>query len=92
MPDNLCLMPKSNLLFISEDSDYVGEGGTADNYVRILTPDGRLADFAKNIVPGMERTEFAGNVFSKDGKILFLNLYTVGATFAIWGDWSKFRS
>jgi uncharacterized protein len=92
MPDNLCLMPKSDLLFISEDSDYVGEGGTAENFVRILTPDGRLADFAKNIVPGMERTEFAGNTFTKDGKILFLNLYTVGATFAIWGDWSKFRS
>jgi hypothetical protein len=51
MPDNICLRPKTNLLFICEDSDYVGEGGTRDNYMRILTPDGRIADFAKNISP-----------------------------------------
>jgi secreted PhoX family phosphatase len=92
MPDNMCLMPKSKLLFICEDSDYVGEGGTPDNFVRILTPDGKVVDFAKNIVKGLERSEFAGSCFSRDGKIFFLNLYTVGATFAIWGDWSKFRS
>jgi secreted PhoX family phosphatase len=91
MPDNMCLMPGSDLLFICEDSDYVGEGGTADNYIRILTPEGKLADFARNVVPGFERTEFAGTTFSKDGKILFLNLFSVGATFAIWGDWSKFK-
>jgi uncharacterized protein len=88
----MCLMPKSELLFICEDSDYVGEGGTADNYVRILSPGGRLANFAKNIYPGYERTEFAGSCFSSDGKIFFLNLYNPGATFAIWGDWSQFRS
>jgi uncharacterized protein len=92
MPDNMCLMPKSRLLFICEDSNYVGEGGTADNFVRILTPEGRIANFAKNIVPGLEQTEFAGSCFSRDGKIFFLNLYNVGATFAIWGDWSKFKS
>ncbi len=92
MPDNMCLMPKSKLLFICEDSDYVGEGGTPDNYVRILTPEGKMANFAKNIVKGFERSEFAGSCFSNDGKIFFLNLYTIGATFAIWGDWSKFRS
>lgn len=92
MPDNICLMPKSKLLFMCEDSDYVGDGGTADNYVRILTPEGRIANFVKNIAPGMERTEFAGSCFSPDGKIFFVNLQSVGATFAIWGDWSKFRS
>lgn len=92
MPDNICLMPKSRLLFICEDSDYVGTAGTADNYIRILTPDGRIADFAKNIVPNFSKTEFAGSTFSKDGKTLFVNLQAVGATFAIWGDWSKFRA
>ena len=91
MPDNVCLMPKSRLLFICEDSDYFGEGGNPDIFVRILAPDGKMADFAKNIVPKLERTEFAGTTFSKDGKTLFLNIYAAGVTCAIWGDWDKFR-
>ena len=90
MPDNLCQMPQTRLLFICEDSDYVGEGGTPDNYVRILTPEGRVANFAKNIIPKMERGEFAGTTFSPDGKTLFVNIQMLGATFGIWGDWSKF--
>lgn len=92
MPDNICLHPKNKLLFICEDSDYAELGGTPDNYVRILTQDGKIADFAKNVTEKKEASEFAGSVFSKDGKTLFVNLQTVGATFAIWGDWRAFRS
>jgi secreted PhoX family phosphatase len=92
MPDNICLKPKSDLLFICEDSDYVGEGGTPDNFMRILTPGGKIADFARNITPNFTSSEFAGSTFSKDGTTLFVNLQTVGATFAIWGDWDKFRT
>lgn len=92
MPDNICLHPKSKLMFICEDSDYVVAGGTRDNYMRILTPNGRISDFAKNITPNFEGTEFAGSTFSKDGKTLFVNLQAVGATFAIWGDWDKFKA
>ena len=84
-------MPKTSLLFICEDSDYVGQGGTPDNFVRILTPDGKIADLVKNIVPKNERCEFAGVTFSPDGKTLFVNLQAVGATFAIWGDWGNFK-
>ena len=91
MPDNLCLHPKSKMLFICEDSDYVGQGGTADNFIRVLTPGGKMADFAKNITPNFERAEFAGSTFSKDGKTLFVNIQAIGATFAIWGDWNRFR-
>jgi secreted PhoX family phosphatase len=91
MPDNICLRPKSRQLFICEDSDYVGEGGTPENYVKVLTPDGRIADFAKNVTPKFTTSEFAGSTFSRDGKILFINLQNVGATFAIWGDWESFR-
>ena len=91
MPDNICLRPNSQEIFICEDSDYVGEGGTAENLVRIMTTDGKIADFAKNIAPGFETGEFAGAVFSPDGKTLFLNIQTMGATLAIWGDWGKFR-
>ena len=92
MPDNICLMPKSGLIMFCEDSDYIGEGGNPDIFVRILTPDGRMADFARNIVPKLERTEFAGTCFSRDGKTLFVNIYAAGVTCAIWGDWSGFRS
>jgi secreted PhoX family phosphatase len=91
MPDNICLRPKSAHLFICEDSDYIGAGGTREQFMRILTPDGKLATFAKNITPKFETSEFAGSTFSKDGKTLFVNLQNVGATFAIWGDWEKFK-
>ena len=92
MPDNICLKPNSDLLFICEDSDYASAGGTADNYIRILSPNGKMADFAKNITKGFEATEFAGSTFSEDGKVLFVNLQSVGATFAIWGDWDTFNA
>ena len=91
MPDNVCVMPGSQLLFICEDSDYVGTGGSPENFVRVLTPNGKIADFAKNITPNFLKGEFAGTTFSADGKTLFVNLQTVGTTFAIWGDWSKFK-
>lgn len=91
MPDNVCLMPNSNLIFICEDSDYVGQGGSPGNFMRVLTPDGKIADFAKNITPNFTNGEFAGSTFTRDGKTLFVNIQPVGATFAIWGDWSKFR-
>jgi len=91
MPDNVCIRPGSEHLFVCEDSDYVGVGATPENLIRILTPDGRIADFAQNITPNFIRSEFAGTTFSHDGKTLFVNLQGVGATFAIWGDWSRFR-
>ncbi|HMQ04439.1 MAG TPA: DUF839 domain-containing protein [Pyrinomonadaceae bacterium] len=89
MPDNICLAPKNGLLFICEDSDYAGQQSI--NHVRILTPEGRMADFAQNVSKDFPRSEFAGSVFSPDGKTLFVNLQAAGVTLAIWGDWSKFR-
>lgn len=90
MPDNIFLHPKSNLLFMCEDSDYVGMGGTLDNFVRILTPNGKIADFARNITDKQTGSEFAGATFDKDGKTMFVNLQTVGVTLAIWGEWENF--
>lgn len=91
MPDNICLSPKNNNIFICEDSDYVGLGGTTDNFMRILTPAGKIFDFAKNVTPGFEKSEFAGSTFSKDGKTLFVNIQGAGATLAIWGNWENFK-
>jgi secreted PhoX family phosphatase len=92
MPDNICLYPKSNLLFMCEDSDYGLAGSSPENFVRVLSPNGKVADFAKNILSGREASEFAGATFSKDGKTLFVNIQTAGVTLAIWGDWRNFRS
>ena len=65
--------------------------GVSENYLRILTPTGKIANFAKNVTPGFESSEFAGSTFSEDGKTLFVNLQAVGVTVAIWGDWQKFK-
>lgn len=92
MPDNLTVRPKTDLLFICEDSDYEGAGGTPENCIRILTRDGRIADLAVNIYEKKPRAEFAGTTFSRDGKTLFVNIQQAGVTLAIWGDWSKFRA
>ena len=89
MPDNLALMPKTGLLVICEDSDYGGQ--KAINHLRIMTPDGRMADFARNINKDVARSEFAGSCFSPDGRTLFVNSQTAGITLAITGDWKRFR-
>ena len=34
-------------------------------------------------------TEWAGSVFSPDGQVLFVNLYTPGITLAITGPWAR---
>lgn len=91
MPDNICLHPRNNLLFICEDGNYA-QLNQSENYVRILTPNGKVADFAKNIAPGFEAAEFAGATFSPDGQTFFVNIQQVGVTLAIWGDWKNFAA
>ncbi|MBA2732872.1 MAG: DUF839 domain-containing protein [Acidobacteria bacterium] len=81
-PDNLCVSPRGRGLLLCED----GEG---TQRVRGLTHEGRIFDFASNIVPAFETEEFAGATFSPDGKTLFFNIQTPGLTFAIWGPWNK---
>jgi uncharacterized protein len=82
MPDNLCVSPRGGLV-ICED----GKGG--DQFIRGLTRQGRIFDFARNLTPGFEGREFAGATFSPDGATLFVNLQTPGITLAIWGPWEK---
>jgi secreted PhoX family phosphatase len=90
MPDNLALMPHSDLLVICEDSNYGGE--KAINHLRILTRNGQMADFAVNINKDFPRSEFAGSCFSPDGRTLFVNSQTAGITLAITGDWKRFKA
>ncbi len=79
MPDNICFGRSGNL-FICEDNP-------VENFIRVLSPNGLLSNFAKNIVPNFQATEFAGSVFSRDLQTLFVNLQAPGFTFAIWGNW-----
>jgi secreted PhoX family phosphatase len=81
MPDNLCVSPNGGLI--------VCEDGNNEQYLRGLTRDGRIFDFAKNILPGYEGKEFAGATFSPDGHTLFANIQTPGLTLAIWGPWQR---
>ena len=78
-PDNLCVSPRGMVL-ITEDGSY-------SNYVTVLTPSGRMFDFAQNTANG---SEIAGPTFSPDGQTLFLNVQRQpGATYAIWGPWER---
>lgn len=85
-PDNICMTPRGGLL--------VCEDPVRDPFVRGLTPDGRVFDFAQNL---MNDREFAGVTFSPDGQTLFLNIQgdTSGpprhrsVTLAIWGPWDR---
>jgi secreted PhoX family phosphatase len=86
-PDNLTVSPRGGLLMC--------EDGWGSNYLRGLTPDGRIFDFAQNLA---NVNEFAGATFSPDGRTLFVNVQgdkrvggegVLGSTFAIWGPWER---
>jgi secreted PhoX family phosphatase len=78
-PDNITVSPRGGLV-ICED------GGGAQ-YLRGLNKRGQIFDFALNIHPGNEDSEFAGACFSPDGDTLFVNIQTPGLTLAIHGPW-----
>jgi secreted PhoX family phosphatase len=78
-PDNICVAPGGGLCLC--------EDGDGEQYVRGLTPRGRIFNFARNIVPSFDTSEFAGATFSPDGETLFVNIQTPGITLAIWGPW-----
>jgi uncharacterized protein len=87
-PDNLTVSPRGGVL-LCEDPDRARQA-----FLRGLTDDGELYDFAANIRPGtipgsstpQSFDEFAGATFSGDW--MFVNIQTPGVTFAITGPWS----
>lgn len=86
-PDNLTVSPLSGDLFLCEDT---GE----PQFVRGLTKDGRIFDFAK---ANALDSEFCGACFSADGRTLFVNQQggrrgggdAAGRTYAIRGPWTS---
>ncbi len=78
-PDNVTVSPRGGIVLC--------EDGRGEQYIRGLTREGRLFDFARNVE---SRSEFAGATFSPDGGTLFVNIQDdPGATFAIWGPWEQ---
>lgn len=100
-PDNITVSPKGAIV-MCEDGD--GEDG-GDNGLRVLTPQGKVFDFAQNIKPidlhlvddedypqpgeSFGVSEFSGVCFSPDGKWMFLNVQYPGLTLAITGPWEN---
>ncbi|HSI49735.1 MAG TPA: alkaline phosphatase PhoX [Ideonella sp.] len=101
-PDNITVSPNGAVV-MCEDGDGEDEGG--DNWLRVLTPKGKVFDFAQNIKqidlnlvddedypePGKSFgvSEFSGVCFSPDGKWMFLNVQYPGLTLAITGPWER---
>jgi secreted PhoX family phosphatase len=80
LPDNVVVSPRRALVLC--------EDGVGDNFLRGLTRDGQLFDFARNADPTQGGQEFAGATFSPDGRTLFANIQSSsGYSVAIWGPW-----
>ena len=62
-PDNIVIVPATGDIFLQEDSD-------GEQFVRGLTPEGKIYDFARTII---NDTEFCGGCFSPDGSVFFVN-------------------
>jgi secreted PhoX family phosphatase len=81
LPDNVAISNRGTLVLCEDGLDNA-------NFLRGLTQDGVLFDFAMNAIPGLQE-EFAGACFAPDGRTLFVNMQDPGITFAIWGPWQR---
>ncbi|MBD2344023.1 alkaline phosphatase PhoX [Anabaena subtropica] len=79
MPDNIVVAPFGDLILC--------EDGPGEQYLRGVTPQGEIYNFARN---ALNNSEFAGACFSPDGRTMFVNIYS-GVTLAIWGPWNSRR-
>ncbi|HVE62854.1 MAG TPA: alkaline phosphatase PhoX [Mycobacteriales bacterium] len=90
-PDNVVIVPQTGDIFLQED-------GPGDQYVRGVTQDGRIYDFAKT---GANDSEFCGGCFDPDGQTFYLNqqggrgslphgpVNDAGVTYAIYGPFAQ---
>ena len=62
-PDNVVIVPGTGDIFLQEDGD-------AEQYVRGVTLDGEIYDFARTT---SNETEFCGGCFDPDGQTLYVN-------------------
>ncbi|XXT19972.1 alkaline phosphatase PhoX [Sorangium sp. So ce429] len=76
-PDNITIAPWGEL-FMAED-------GSRGNFLRGLTADGQIFDFARN---ARSPSELAGVCFAPDGRALFVNMQEDGLTLAVTGPFA----
>jgi secreted PhoX family phosphatase len=82
LPDNVVVSKKGSLVLC--------EDGGGDNFLRGLTKQGQIFDFARNADPAQQGQEFAGATFSADNGTLFANIQSSsGYSIAIWGPWHQ---
>ena len=82
--DNITFAPWGDLI--------VAEDGPDEQYIRGVTPQGRVYTIARNADGGDDNnfSEFCGLCFSPDGSTLFVNVQKrPGRTFAIRGPWAE---
>lgn len=84
--DNLAVTPWGDII-LCEDS-YSGASDEI-NYLRGMTPEGRVYTLAMNA--DERQGEFCGACFSPDGSTLFVNIQNPGLTLAIRGPWPHVR-
>jgi secreted PhoX family phosphatase len=77
MPDNICMTPWGDLL--------LAEDGLGEQFLRGITPDGRIYNLARN---ARSSGEFAGVCCSPSGDTVFVNLQIDGLTLALRGPFS----
>ena len=100
-PDAVAAGPRGAVV-LAEDGNGGDPGG--DNYLRVLTREGRIADLAQVIEPldlhhwdaeeypepgPLGASEMSGPVFSPDGRHLFVNVQYPGVTCVISGPWDR---
>jgi hypothetical protein len=78
-PDNVAVSPRGATLLC--------EDGYPRNFLRGLTGDGQIFDFAENLVSG--DSEFSGPSYTPDGKWLVVAIQRPGITLAITGPWGN---
>lgn len=84
------VMGKCDNLTIAQWGDLiVAEDGSGEQYIRGVTPAGRIYTIARNAFSQNSRySEFCGPCFSPDGSTLFINVQSSPSrTFAIRGPW-----
>lgn len=78
MPDNIFVAPWGDVL--------VAEDGAGEQFLRGITPEGRVYDLARN---AKSNGEFAGICSSPSGDVLFVNMQLDGLTVAITGPMAE---